>query len=81
MLEEVIELQSVDPRVAYLGDANLQGAILGRSMLAEADLSRADLSDVNLRGANARSAPLAAVTAPLPKLIVRARFPSPGSHR
>ena len=49
---EVIELQSVDLRVAYLGDANLQGAILGRSMLAGADLSRADLSDVNLRGTN-----------------------------
>jgi hypothetical protein len=49
---EVLGLQSVDLRVAYLGDANLHGAILGRSMLAGADLSRADLSDVNLRGTN-----------------------------
>jgi hypothetical protein len=35
---EVIELQSVDLRSAYLGDSNFRRAILGRSILARADL-------------------------------------------
>jgi Pentapeptide repeats (8 copies) len=53
---EVIELQSVDLRAAWLGNANLHGAILGRSMLAGADLSRADLSDALLRRVNFQGA-------------------------
>jgi Pentapeptide repeats (8 copies) len=58
---EVIELQSVDLRAAYFGDANLQRVILGRSMLAGADLSRADLSDAWLRRVNLRDAILTGV--------------------
>jgi hypothetical protein len=56
---EVIELQSVDLRSAYLGDSNFRRAIFGRSILAQSDLSRADLSDAWLRRANLRDAVLA----------------------
>jgi hypothetical protein len=58
---EIIELQSVDLRSAYLGDANFRRAILGRSILAEADLSHSDLSDSWLRRVNFRDAILTGV--------------------
>lgn len=55
---EIIELQSVDLRSAYLGDVNFRRAILGRSILAQADLSHSDLSDSWLRRVNFRDAVL-----------------------
>jgi hypothetical protein len=53
---EIIELQNVDPRSAYLGSANLRGAIIGRAMLALADLERADLTNAWLRRTKFRGA-------------------------
>jgi hypothetical protein len=56
--EEIIELQNVDLRGAYLGGANLRRAIIGRAMLARAgsgfetvDLTNAHLRRTNFRGA------------------------------
>jgi hypothetical protein len=56
---EVLELQSVDLRFAYLAGANLQGAILGRGNLARANLMDSDLRRAHLRGVNLRDALLA----------------------
>jgi Pentapeptide repeats (8 copies) len=55
---EILELQNVDLRVAYLGGATLRRAIIGRAMLAFADLNSADLSAAHLRRSNLRCANL-----------------------
>jgi hypothetical protein len=56
--EEVIELQNVDLRSAYLGGANLRRAIIARAMLAQAGAldQTIDLTDAHLRRTNFRRA-------------------------
>jgi Pentapeptide repeats (8 copies) len=56
--DEVIELQDVDLRHAYLGGANLRRVIMARAMLGPADLERADFTDAWLRRTNVRGADL-----------------------
>lgn len=66
---EVIELQSTDLRVSYLGGANLRGAILGRAMLTLSDLTDADLSEAWLRRTNFRGSIL--INCNLRKAVLR----------
>jgi hypothetical protein len=56
--DEVLELQDVDLRLVYLGNANLRRAILSRAMLTRAYLGEADLSAAHLRRTNFRFANL-----------------------
>lgn len=58
--EEIIELQNVDLRSAYLGGANLRRAIIARAMLAQAGAldQTIDLTDSHLRRTNFRKASL-----------------------
>jgi hypothetical protein len=56
--DQVVELQSVDLRACYLGDANFSGAFFGRAMLAYSDLAGANMSGAWLRRVNLRNSVL-----------------------
>ncbi|CAN5413121.1 pentapeptide repeat-containing protein [soil metagenome] len=56
--EAPVDLHECDLKLAWMAEANLQGALLTSSRLVEVDLSRAKLNGADLRGADLTNAKL-----------------------